>query len=321
MSHIAGYRVRCEGGRVPGDEPAVKLVARPCYQGLTGAYRPTLTGRAVSSSSTPSGIAYDRGGPLGGATVVLLHAGVADRRMWDPQWAGLTAARDAVRLDLHGFGESDRRPVAAVDPVADVIATMEYLGVASCHLVGSSLGAGVALKVALTRPGLVRSLLLAPPGGSLLTERSPALAAFAAAENAALERGDLDAAVEANIDAWVVGQGRTLDAVDPAVPASVRVMQRRAFEIDASWDNPDLEWVELDPPAAERYANIVAPVLLVVGGHDLEPVHRAADSIQAQVPRARRVDIARTAHLPSMEGPEPFLQLLLEWVATQDSTT
>lgn len=272
----------------------------------------------MSSSLTPNGIAYDRAGPAGSATVLLLHAGVADRRMWEPQWAGLTAARDAVRLDLHGFGESDRRPVAAMDPVADVVATLEYLGVGSCHLVGSSLGAGVALEVALTRPGLVRSLLLAPPGGSLLTERSPALAAFAAAENAALERGDLDGAVEANIDAWVVGQGRTLEAVDPAVAASVRVMQRRAFEIDASWADPDLGGVELDPPAAERYAEVVAPVLLVVGGHDLEPVHLAADRIRAQVPRARRVDYAHAAHLPSMEDPAPFLQLLLEWVAGQD---
>lgn len=249
---------------------------------------------------------------------MLLHAGVADRRMWDPQWAGLTAARDAVRLDLHGFGQSDRAPVGALDPVADVLDTLEYLGVGSCHLVGSSLGAGVALEVALTRPGLVRSLLLAPPGGSLLTERSPALASFAAAENAALERGDLDAAVEANVDAWVVGQGRTLDDVDPAVTASVRAMQRRAFEIDASWEDSDLEEVELDPPAVQRYAEVGPPVLLVVGAHDLGPVHRAADDIQAQVAQVRRVDRPHAAHLPSMEEPENFLRLLLDWVAAQD---
>ena len=223
-----------------------------------------------------------------------------------------------MRLDLHGFGESDRPPVGALDPVADVLDTLEYLGVDSCHLVGCSLGAGLALEVALTRPGLVRSLLLAPPGGSLLTERGPALAAFAAAENAALGRGDLEAAVEANVDAWVVGQGRTLDDVDPAVTASVRVMQRRVFEIDTSWADPDLEWVELDPPAVQRYAEVLAPVLLVVGGHDLEPVHRAADRLQAHVPRARRVDRAHTAHLPSMEEPEHFLRLLLDWVAAQD---
>lgn len=272
----------------------------------------------MSSSLTPTGIAYDRGGPLGGTPVVLLHAGVADRRMWDPQWAGVTAAHDAVRLDLRGFGESDRPPVAVMDPVADVLAALEYLEVDSCHLVGSSLGAGVAVEVALSRPALVRSLLLAPPGGSLLTERSPALAAFAAAENAALERGEIDAAVEANINAWVVGQGRTLDAVDPAVTASVRVMQRRAFEIDASWAYPDLEWADLEPPAAQRYPEVGGPVLLVVGGHDLEPVHRAADSIHAQITRARRVGFAHTAHLPSMEEPEHFLQLLLDWVEEHD---
>ena len=95
--------------------------------------------------------------------------------MWDPQWAALTAVRNAVRLDLRGFGESARPPAGALDPVADVLDTLDHLGVTSCHLVGSSLGAGVAVEVALTRPDAVRSLLLAPPGGSLLTERTPAV--------------------------------------------------------------------------------------------------------------------------------------------------
>ena len=272
----------------------------------------------MASSLTPTGIAFDRGGPPGGTAVVLIHAAIADRRMWDPQWAGLTAIRDAVRLDLHGFGESDLAPVGALDPVVDVLDTLDHLGVTSCHFVGSSLGAGVALEVALTRPGLVRSLLLDPPGGRLLTECTPALAAFAAAENAALARGDLDAAVEANVEAWVVGSGRTLDDVDPAVAASVRVMQRRVFEIDARWADPDLEWVEPDPPPVERFAEVAMPVLLVVGGHDLDTVHRAADLLEAEVAHVRRVDRAHTAHLPSMEEPEDFLRILLDWVAAQD---
>jgi len=272
----------------------------------------------VSSSPTPAGIAFDRGGPQGGAAVVLLHAGVADRRMWDPQWAELTTSRDAVRLDLRGFGESDGPPVGALDPVADVVDTLEYLGVDWCHLVGSSFGAGLAVEVALTRPTLVRSLLLAPPGGSLLLRAAPALATFAAAENAALERGDLDAAVEANIEAWVVGKGRTLDDVDPVVTASVRAMQRRAFEIDADWDDADLEWVELDPPAVQRYAEVTQPMLIVVGAHDLEPVHRAADRLQREVTHTQRVDRERPAHLPSMEEPQAFLRLLLDWVAAHD---
>jgi pimeloyl-ACP methyl ester carboxylesterase len=164
----------------------------------------------------------------------------------------------------------------------------------------------------------VRSLLLAPPGGSLLTERTAALAAFAAAENEAMARGDVDAAVEADIDAWVVGEGRSLDDVDPGVVASVRVMQRRAFDVEAGWGEADLDEVELDPPAVERFPEVGRPVLLVVGGHDLDTVHLAADRLEAGLPQARRVDRPGTAHLPSMEEPEGFLRLLLEWVAALD---
>ena len=272
----------------------------------------------VTSSQTPSGIAVDRSGPRGTTPVVLLHAGVADRRMWDPQWAGLTAERDVVRLDLRGFGESDRRPEDALDPVGDVLDTLDHLGVTSCHLVGSSFGAGVAVEVALSRPAAVRSLLLAPPGGSLFTERTPAFAAFAAAENEAMARGDVDAAVEADVAAWVVGERRATADVDPAVTASVRVMQRRAFDIDAAWADPDLDEVELDPPAVERYPEVHRPVLLVVGGHDLDIVLLAADALEAGLPRVRRVDRPDAAHLPSMEEPEWFLRLLLDWVTEQD---
>ena len=56
--------------------------------------------------------------------------------------------------------------------------------------------------------------------------------AFAGEENTALAVADLDAAVEANIRAWVVGPGRTDTDVDPGIVAAVRHMQRRAFEID-----------------------------------------------------------------------------------------
>jgi 3-oxoadipate enol-lactonase len=272
----------------------------------------------VTSSHTPTGIAYDRDGEPGRTPVVLVHAGVADRRMWDPQWVGLTGSRDAVRLDLRGFGESDRPPAGALDPVGDVLDTLDHLGITSCHLVGSSFGAGVAVEVALSRPDAVRSLLLAPPGGSLFTERTPAFAAFAAAENEAMSRGDVDAAVEADVAAWVVGERRGVAEVDPAVTASVRVMQRRAFDIDAAWADPDLDEVELDPPATERHAEVDQPVLLVVGGHDLDIVQLAADSLGAGLPHVRRVDRPDAAHLPSMEEPEWFLRLLLDWVTEQD---
>jgi 3-oxoadipate enol-lactonase len=261
---------------------------------------------------TPAGIAYDRSGPSAGLPVLLLHAGIADRHMWDAPWSGLSAARDSIRLDLRGFGASTSRPPdGAVDPLADVIDTLEQLAVARCHLVGSSFGAGVATEVALTRPDLVQSLLLCPPGGSLLAELTPDLQQFIDTERAALARNDIDAAVDANVASWVVGTGRTEADVEPAVVVAVRRMQRTAFQVTASWG--DVPEVELEPPAVERLADVTQPVLVLVGGHDMDTTQDAAQRICAAAPRVHRVDWPEVAHLPSMEKPREFLELLLNW--------
>lgn len=265
-----------------------------------------------STSVSTAGIAYDRAGPRGELPVVLLHAGVADRRMWEPQWAALTSDRDAVRLDLRGFGDSTGRPDGPLSPVDDVLDTLAELEIERCHLVGASFGAGVAVEAAVTRPEAVASLLLAAPGGSLIPEATPDLRAFAQAEGAALDRGDLDEAVEANVTWWVDGPQRDASAVDPTVRDLVRRMQRRAFELTADWD--DLEEQELDPPALERLAELDVPTLVVVGGQDLDAIRHAATLVVDRVPGARRVDWPDVAHLPSMERPDAFLELLRDWL-------
>lgn len=264
------------------------------------------------TSFTSTGIAYDRGGPRGEVPIVLLHAGVADRGMWDPIWPELTGDRDVVRVDLRGFGDSAARPAGALSHPGDVLDMLSEMGVDRCHLVGASFGAGVAVEVALARPSAVASLLLAAPGGSLLAEMTRDLRAFVDAERTALERSDLDAAVEANLSWWVEGTRRAADQVDPSVRERVRRMQRRAFELTADWD--DVEEQELDPPALDRLSEIEVPVLVLVGGLDLDTVQHAARRVVAGIAGARRVDWPDAGHLPSLEDPAAFAGLLQEWV-------
>lgn len=266
-----------------------------------------------SASRTPSGIAYDRAGPSGLVPVVLLHAGVADRRMWEPQWAALTAEHDVVRLDLRGFGESSDRPIGALSPVGDVLSTLSELGIERCHVVGASYGAGVAVEVALTEPALVASLLLVAPGGALIAEATDELRAFGAAERGALEANDLDAAVEANLVTWVDGPRRSPGAVDASVRALVGDMQRLAFELTADWD--DVEEAELEPPALERLSDLAVPTLVLVGAEDVDAILATAALVSDGIPGARRVDWPDTAHLPSLERPAEFLALLRDWLA------
>lgn len=266
----------------------------------------------TATAYTPTGIAYDRAGPRGDQPVVLLHAGVADRRMWDPLWRSLTAERDVVRLDLRGFGESVRRPRGALSPVDDVLDALTELGIERCHLVGASLGAGVAVETTLTRPERVASLLLLAPGGSLIAEITPDLRAFIEAERSALARHDLAGAVEANLAWWVDGPRRDAGAVDPTVRDLVRQMQLLAFEVTAGWD--DVEEAELEPAALDRLAEIGVPTLVLVGALDLAAVQDAARRVADGIPRACLVEWPGTAHLPSMERPDDFLALLRDWL-------
>jgi 3-oxoadipate enol-lactonase len=91
----------------------------------------------------------------------------------------------------------------------------------------------------------------------------------------------------------------------------VRRMQRRAFEVTADWDG--VEEHELDPPALDRLGEIGVPVLVLVGGLDLDTVHEAARRVVAGIAGARRADWPDVGHLPLLEDPAAFAGLLREW--------
>ena len=129
----------------------------------------------TTTPRSSAGIAYERAGRTGDGPVVLIHAGIADRRMWDLLWPAFTAERDVIRLDLRGFGESCGAPVRRFLPVRRLRAPemLSELGIGRCHLVGASLGAGVAVEVALSRPEQVR-LLAAHRAGRITHRRDHA---------------------------------------------------------------------------------------------------------------------------------------------------
>jgi pimeloyl-ACP methyl ester carboxylesterase len=181
----------------------------------------------------------------------------------------------------------------------------------------SQIGAGIVTELAITRPDLVASLFLVAPVGALRTEPSEELEAFWEAEEAALEAGDLDAAVEANLRTWVDGPYRLPQQVDPSVRSFVGEMQRRAFEVTEVWGEVDEEW--LDPRAGTRLGEVGQPTLVLVGDGDLPVVRQTAERVAADVPGARLVRWPVVAHLLSMERPADCTRLLLEWIEDPSS--
>ena len=92
-----------------------------------------------------------------GPDVLLLHAGIADSRMWEPQFHALAREYRVTRLDLPGFGNS---PVPDGEYVmADLVAeVLDAVAADSVTVVASSMGAWVSLELATLHPHRVDEL-------------------------------------------------------------------------------------------------------------------------------------------------------------------
>jgi 3-oxoadipate enol-lactonase len=238
-----------------------------------------------------------------GPAVVLVHAGIADSRMWEPQLRSFSDSHTVVRLDLPGFGNSpiETNPISYRGSVAEAL---DAAGVERAAVVGTSLGGMVALDFALDSPARVSALVLVGAGTDD-HDYSEEMETFDSEEEAALARGDVEAAVVANLDFWVAGPRRTLDEVDPKVRELVAEMQRQAFAQSQGHD--DLRAVRLDPPASQRLGDVDVPTLVVTGDEDVEDIRVMGDRLAREIPGA--------AHLPNLEQPEDFDRIVLSFLA------
>jgi pimeloyl-ACP methyl ester carboxylesterase len=246
-----------------------------------------------------------------GSPVVLIHEGICDSRMWEPQWRPFTAAHKVVRYDMRGFGETPLEP-GPYSHARDLVGLLTELDLGPAALVGVSLGGSVALQVALARPALVSALVLVGVGLGGWDWSDETKAGWEE-EEAALERRDLDAAVEVNLRMWVAGPDRSLDEVDPEVIARVAEMQRRAFELWLPVGEDAKE--TLVEGVSERLGEIAMPTLVLVGDRDRPEMLAIADRLATEIPGAKRATIADTAHVPSMERPVEFDQLVLGFLS------
>jgi pimeloyl-ACP methyl ester carboxylesterase len=132
-------------------------------------------------------------GSPGSPTLVLVHGNVSSARFFAELMAGLADRWHCVAVDLRGFGGSAPLPVDARRGVRDFAddlhaALTEGGFVPSgqrCHLLGWSLGGGVAMRYAIDHPGSVASIVLESPmspygfGGTKDAAGTPSASDFA----------------------------------------------------------------------------------------------------------------------------------------------
>lgn len=106
-------------------------------------------------------------GPDNGEPVLFIHGNVSSSRFFEETLAALPPRYRGLAPDLRGFGQSETRPIDATrglrDFADDIHALLTTLGIRRIHLVGWSVGGGIAMQYAIDHPSEVASLTLIDP--------------------------------------------------------------------------------------------------------------------------------------------------------------
>jgi 3-oxoadipate enol-lactonase len=246
-----------------------------------------------------------------GPALVMLHAGVSERHMWDSQWGRFQTSYRVVRWDWRGFGETPHVP-GPFSYAGDVLTVMDALGIDRATLMGCSFAGGVAIQLAIQHPERVSRLVLVASG---VPGYQPAMpedvqALFQEARKA-FEREDVERALTILEHIWLIGPRRRAADVNPEYLA-------RAYELLVRSDRPDNDAVSEDRgwSGVDRLGEIARPVLVVVGMEDVPPVLASAELLGARLPYVQLVRIEGVAHLPNLEQPDLFNRVVSEWLTT-----
>jgi 3-oxoadipate enol-lactonase len=234
------------------------------------------------------------------SAVLLLHAGVADRRVWDHVVGPLAiAGHHVIRYDMRGFGRS----APATEPhslVADALLVLDAAGVERAHFVGLSQGAATSVDTALAHPGRVASLTLVAPG--LSGYEWPRLPGFAT-RMAAAEAGDTHGLALAIAHLWA-----PLSFVEgnKQCDAAARVILDQAEQFVR--DEQEIE----EPSALTRLGEITAPTLVVLGAQDIAAIADIGTLLATGIPGARSETIDGADHMLPLRTPGRLVELLQE---------
>jgi pimeloyl-ACP methyl ester carboxylesterase len=229
-----------------------------------------------------------------GTPLVLLHGGMLTI---DLSFGGLipTLAQrhQVIGVEMQGHGRTADidRPITPAALASDVVALLDHLGVERAHVLGHSMGAAVALQLAVEHPGRVRSVVaasasvrpegmhedLTDPARMATSDRLPTQEDFAAFRQAYLDLSPHPGHFDEFLAALSANQ------------ADIR-----------GWTDEEL-------------AAITAPVLLVQGDHDFVTIEHAGLMLRL-IPGSSLAVLPRTTHMQVTRRADLLLPLLHEFL-------
>lgn len=246
-----------------------------------------------------------------GPTVVLLHAGVCDRRSWYEVMDRLDGIGNLVVYDRRGFGDSVGGE-GAYREVDDLIAVLDggtgRAGEGPVWLIGSSMGGQVALDAALAYPDRVAGLVLFAPavsGAPEPQELDPATQRLSDALDACSSPMNVDEVNRLETWLWLDGpadpEGRVMGP-----SRDLALAMNRAVLIAGAPEQAGTSGLA----AWDRLKDVQVPVTVAWGDLDVPSVIDGCRQLAAHLPQVRTSVLSGTAHLPYLEDPDRVAEIV-----------
>jgi pimeloyl-ACP methyl ester carboxylesterase len=241
-----------------------------------------------------------------GEPLVLIHGNVGDRRIWDDQFEILAEKYKAIRYDSRGFGKSSLPNQD--DPYSfheDLRALLNYLGITRTHLLGLSMGSGVAIDFVLSYPEMSSSLITAGPWIFGFSSQE-LISLFEVINALACERG-----IKIALNHWLKAPFLKHTMRNNHVANRLKEI---VFEY-SGWHFINEDPIRfLTPTALLQLDNINLPTLIITSDYDLKDCKEIADLLESKIPNAKKVVIADAAHMMNIEKPTKFNEIVLEFL-------
>jgi pimeloyl-ACP methyl ester carboxylesterase len=242
-----------------------------------------------------------------GPPLVLIHGWALDLDMWEPQFAKLTGQFRVIAFDRRGFGLSSGEPDVERD-AEDVRHLFDALAVKRAGVVGMSQGARVALGFASRHPERVSRLVLdGPPDAEAASADGSGEEVPIARYRELVQREGMSAFRQE----WLRHPFTSLQTSDARIRALLLRIVARYPGHDLRAPEPALR------SAAQQVQSVSMPALVINGELDTEQRKSAGAALARRLPEARHALVAAAGHLPNLDNPVAYDELLAAFLRAQ----
>jgi 3-oxoadipate enol-lactonase len=244
-----------------------------------------------------------------GHPVILSHALGLDTGMWDTLAAELAPRYRVLRYDHRGHGRSDvpPGPYTMDDLVDDAARVVQEWGVGPVAWIGLSMGAMVGMGLAIRRPELVHSLVLANT-----TSRYPPEARTGWSQRiAAVEAGGMAQVVDMVLQRYLHADFRARQWLQVAGYRDTILRCDPQGYAACCHAVASVDWFD-------RLGRVAVPTLIIAGAEDVGAPPQMAHAMKERISNARLEVLEKASHLSVAEQPVRFESLVNDFL---DATT